>query len=382
MRLDSCCFVLISLLLVGCNNNHHHCQAFVSAVRRCCRSPSQPLVAFPRILPIRDASANEEDDSNNNNNNNNESNDNDNTMDVERERNRLESLMGSSSGSNATIATTYDKRMKQQADFLSLPLVDWKKEVCNPPLLTSIGRERMEAEITLLESLAESDDAIPELWNLWYGARGPGAKEQLMITEALVAKGQPDSWKEAEDLLRKMIANEGIHWVEPVNRLATLMFLQSRHEESKELCELVLQLKPWHFGALSGMVMVQQGLQNQEKMLEYARQRMPPLPKKGEEPKEPPPELAGKLETRQEWVDRMLDRARAMLLRQEMDLDEAFLDLDRQNKQGILKESRSMLDFNTNKTATSETEKSRQNKGDETPGPATAEDNGEEDAWQ
>jgi hypothetical protein len=366
MRLVGCCFVVISL--VGFHLSY--CQAFVASVQRRRRCRSQPRVAFQRIF-LLDGSAGEyssaEDDDTNESDN----------MDVERERKRLESLV---SGSNTTVATSYDKK-QQQADFLSLPLADWKKEVRNPPLLTSIGRERMEAEITLLESLTESDDAIPELWDLWYNARGSRAKEQLMKTEALVAKGQPDSWKEAEDLLKKIIAKEGIHWVEPVNRLATLMFLQSRHEESKELCELVLQLKPWHFGALSGMVMVQQGLQNQAKMLEYARQRMPPLPKKGEEPKDPPPELGGKLETRQEWVDRMLDRARAILLRQEMDLDEAFRDLDEQDKQEKLDDS--LLDIATNATTTSEAGRAGQEKGDETPEPAPTDDNGdEEDAWQ
>ena len=197
--------------------------------------------------------------------------------------------------------------------------------------MTSIGRERLETEIALLEQLGESDEPIPQLWDLWYSSRGPKAAQELMATERLVAQGQPGAWKEAEELLRALIAREGIHWVEPVNRLATLMFLQSRYEDSLELCLLVLQLKPWHFGALSGIVMVYQGLQDNENMMTYALQRMPPLPKTKEEALKMEQQAlleGGAVETRQTWVYRMVDKAKAALLRDEMGLEESFQNLD------------------------------------------------------
>ncbi|CAB9518428.1 repeat-containing protein [Seminavis robusta] len=283
-------------------------------------------------------------------------------MDVERERQRLESLLGSTGSSNSTTTDTTTTNKDKELDLSSLPMDEWNQQIRHPPLLTSIGRERMELEITLLESLAESDDAIPELWNLWYNARGASAAKELYQTESLVAQGQPAAWKQAEELLRHIIAKEGIHWVEPLNRLATLMFLQSRHEESQQLCQLVLALKPWHFGALSGLVMVQQGLQNPQGMVDAARQRMPPLPPaKGETPPSPPPGLED-LETRQQWVDRMLDCANARLLRQEMGLEESFADLDDKTKQ---------TDSNLN------------NKEDTTTTTTTSpKEEDEEDAWQ
>ena len=268
------------------------------------------------------------------------------------------------------LARTAQEEESSNDKLLTLPLSEWKKELkTGAPLLTTITRERMEMEISLLESLAESDDAIPELWNLWYNARGPEAAKELHQTEALVAQGQPEAWAKAEIQLKKLIAREGIHWAEPVNRLATLMFLQSRHEESKELCEIVLTLKPWHFGALSGMVMVLQGLQDTEGMLDYARQRMPPLPKKGQEEKEPPKEL-GELETRQMWVDRMLDRARAKLLGLEMGLEEAFMDLDKEEKE--LEPALSISNStDVDEAATDALESTRKEEEEE-----------EEDAWQ
>ena len=44
-------------------------------------------------------------------------------------------------------------------------------------------------------------------------------------------------------------------WAEPVNRLATLRYIEGEYEESVLLCKRVLHAKPWHFGASSGIVM-------------------------------------------------------------------------------------------------------------------------------
>ena len=48
--------------------------------------------------------------------------------------------------------------------------------------------------------------------------------------------------------------------------MATILFLQGNYEESVELCLKVLDLKPWHFGALSGIVMCYSRLGNAEEM--------------------------------------------------------------------------------------------------------------------
>ena len=308
----------------------------------------------------------------------------DDSIDLELERKRLESLLGSNSDSSDS--STSSSSLPNSAvtsssspEFLLFPISEWSKQIREQkqPMLTSTTRERMEMEITLLESLAESDDAIPEIWNLWYTARGPIVEKELLETETLVSMGIPDAWKQAEEMLKQIIAKEGIHFVEPINRLATLMYLQQRFEESEELCKIVLQLKPWHFGALSGMVMVQQGLQNQQGMLDYAKQRMPPLPKKGEDIKEPPPEL-GRIETRQEWVDRMLDVARSKLLRLEMDLDEAFVDLDKEKEEEIVQ---SETLGNTKNEKTNKIESDMNSTDKDEPNDKFEPDD-KEDAWQ
>ena len=191
--------------------------------------------------------------------------------------------------------------------------------------LTAIGRERLQTEILLLESLASNDDAIDELWNLWYHGRGPQAYTELMKTEEYVSLGVQTSvsvnkyWIQAEHQLQQLIQEHGIYWVEPINRLATLYYLQQRFDDSFKLCQIVLKLKPWHFGALSGIVMVCQRLLDSENMIHYAKQRMPPLLLEenqegdtvGEELR---PSLAERLrKSRRAWSERMVSYARIQL---------------------------------------------------------------------
>ena len=64
-------------------------------------------------------------------------------------------------------------------------------------------------------------------------------------------------------------------WAEPINRLATLRYLQRRFAESVELCERVLALKPWHFGALSGIVMCYEELGDREAAKRWAAEALP-----------------------------------------------------------------------------------------------------------
>ncbi|WIA42700.1 hypothetical protein OEZ86_008651 [Tetradesmus obliquus] len=47
----------------------------------------------------------------------------------------------------------------------------------------------------------------------------------------------------------------GTSFAEAHNKRATLLYLMHRYEESIEVCQLVLQLNPYHFGAASGMGM-------------------------------------------------------------------------------------------------------------------------------
>jgi hypothetical protein len=131
------------------------------------------------------------------------------------------------------------------------------------------------AEIQLLKRLEEGDDATADLWNLWYSERGTTAQTLLKESQELMAQANTKSWKECEQKLTALIEDYGIYFVEPVNRLATLYFLQGRFEDAYKLCQVVLQVKPWHFGALSGIVQVCIGMGDRNAARAWAERRLP-----------------------------------------------------------------------------------------------------------
>jgi hypothetical protein len=143
----------------------------------------------------------------------------------------------------------------------------------SPPPLTAILRERRLKEIQLLGTLAHSDEAVNELWALWIAERGPASASNILHVEQLMSV---ESWNDAEVLLLSLIEEHGLHWAEPVNRLATLYYMLGRYQESKALCEIVLDTKPWHFGALSGIVLVCTAMNDASGARLWADQRLPP----------------------------------------------------------------------------------------------------------
>jgi hypothetical protein len=157
-----------------------------------------------------------------------------------------------------------------------------------PPVLTAADRDRRLTEIHLLQRLdpsssADDDDnddenddnvAVNLLWDLWYGERGIQAKRRLEETHQLMGISDAASLKKCEEILHEMIEQYGIYYyTEPLNRLATLYFLQGRHDESYKLCRIILQIKPWHFGALSGIVLVLWQQQQQQQLGSSNKQR-------------------------------------------------------------------------------------------------------------
>jgi hypothetical protein len=170
-------------------------------------------------------------------------------------------------------------------------------ELLDTPPLTTIGRARLDAEMECLSGLMDSDEPLSDLWTLWFEERGAAAARELKAAEVLSMSG-PQYWDEAEAKLRDLIEEHGVHWAEPVNRLATLMYLRGRLKESKELCEIVLAVKPWHFGALSGVVMVCAGLSDVSGARLWADRRLPPLLPDGDT-----------TERRMLWVERAVKEA-------------------------------------------------------------------------
>lgn len=186
-----------------------------------------------------------------------------------------------------------------------------------PPVLTTIERERREAEIRLLSKLESGDDVLSDLWTHWFQERGQEAAARLAEAESLTSMG-PRGCVRAEAILRDLIKTYGVWWAEPVNRLATLYYQQGKFEESGILCKMVLSIKPWHFGALSGIVMVFAALRDSDQACQWAARRLPSYVPTGSKRR------------RSAWVRKAILDAHESLLEAEGRLKETFGKQDNQ----------------------------------------------------
>ena len=282
-------------------------------------------------------------------------------VDVESARKRLELLMGGENGRNATAedgdaeaAATVPTKFSIKKFLAELPSPP-SRELDNIHLpendvpMSSMERVRRENEIVLLKLLEDSDEASEALWNLWYSERGKDGQRRLAETDLLM--GNPQRWDECESLLVNLIDGRssssstrskskprdvgegddnivdeyidprpGIYFVEAVNRLATLYFLQQRLNESYKLCRIVLQLKPWHFGALSGIVQVcialgrRQDETFKDEAREWAELRLPSMISGSALPGAPINPLNGPSNPRRiEWCRNAVEDAKKLL---------------------------------------------------------------------
>ena len=155
--------------------------------------------------------------------------------------------------------------------------------------LSMASRMDLITEMNLIESLKTSDVAISLLRAIWLSGSGKDAGEDLIEAERLAAMG-PSHYISAEEKFLNVI-NENGSWPEPLYRLASLLYKQERLEESRKLLECVLSAKPWHFGALSDIVAVCNGMDDTVNANIWAERYVPPLKN---------------TQGRKQWVDRVL----------------------------------------------------------------------------
>jgi hypothetical protein len=166
--------------------------------------------------------------------------------------------------------------------------------------LTSSSRWRKLTEIQMLETLANSDDAIDELVALWMAERDEISAKRLKDMESICSPGLVHE----EAALRCMIDDYGLGWPEPACRLAALLYFKGNSEESMMWADRVLMVKPWHFEVIH--IQRLNCLRLNHKMLwKYSRKALPPLN----------PFTNNK--ARHRWVENAVKEAHALLLRAE-----------------------------------------------------------------
>lgn len=248
-------------------------------------------------------------------------------FDVEKTRRQLESLVTEVGGSSAGSRSLEEASKPRPAFSSSLssasPPSSFEKlyllpetpilDVTLPPRgpMTTIERERRTAELELLANLDKGDESLEELWELWFSEKGSHAGAMLHRADDLMNDGA-EHFAEAENILRSLIEEHGVYFAEPLNRMATIYHLQGRMEEALTLNKMVLSVKPWHFGALSHIVMVYAALKDSQSARQWAAFRLPTFD----------PNASNK--RRKQWVERAVAEAAFHLNEREETITQAF----------------------------------------------------------
>ena len=112
--------------------------------------------------------------------------------------------------------------------------------------------------------------AMRGLWECWLNEEGPEARTQI---ERGISRLDKADYAAAEQVFAGLIGTFP-RWAEPVNKLATVYYLEKRYEESLALCRQVVGLKEDHFAAWQGMTLCAVQMEDWKTALEAARQSL------------------------------------------------------------------------------------------------------------
>ena len=130
-------------------------------------------------------------------------------------------------------------------------------EQCN----SALGRAMCDGD-PVVRTMAES-----ALWAIWFRADSPENNQTLDEVRLLIGHERLDA---AVALATKLIARAP-RFAEAYNQRAIALFFQGRFSESAEDCKRVLQLNPYHTGAVSGLAKCQLQLNQPHEALKIAQ---------------------------------------------------------------------------------------------------------------
>ncbi len=127
----------------------------------------------------------------------------------------------------------------------------------------------------LLQSLKQEDEyqrelATAALWQRWFYQKGEAGNQRLRDAQTLIDEERLDA---AEALLSALVA-ELPDFAEAWNRRAVLYYLQHRYVEALADCQRVIDLVPYHFGALHGLGLCHAALGKYEEAIQMFRRAL------------------------------------------------------------------------------------------------------------
>jgi tetratricopeptide (TPR) repeat protein len=128
----------------------------------------------------------------------------------------------------------------------------------------ALGRAMRDGD-PVVRTMAES-----ALWAIWFRADTPDNNQTLEKVRLLIGHQKLDS---AVALASRLIARAP-RFAEAYNQRAIALFIQGRFAESAEDCHRVLQLNPFHIGAISGLAQCQLQLNQPHEVLQTLRRAL------------------------------------------------------------------------------------------------------------
>jgi hypothetical protein len=138
-------------------------------------------------------------------------------------------------------------------------------------LLTNAARRFRELELTLLEALRDSDEAVEELIHLWTTERHELAAHALLSLQS--GRYECSDGLVAEEVALTALCRTHPGWAEPWTRLATLLCCKGRMEDALSAAEEAASVKPWHFEALNVGALVLTWVQQQQQQQQHQQQQ-------------------------------------------------------------------------------------------------------------
>jgi tetratricopeptide (TPR) repeat protein len=123
--------------------------------------------------------------------------------------------------------------------------------------------------------------ATAGLWECWLNEEGPEARCIIELGMHLMESGLFEAACRVFDDLSRQYPG----WAEPVNKHASVLYIQGATTDSLELCELVVEMKPNHFAAWHGLALCAVKLRDWETVLRAAQEalRLQPAEKRNRE---------------------------------------------------------------------------------------------------
>jgi tetratricopeptide (TPR) repeat protein len=125
-----------------------------------------------------------------------------------------------------------------------------------------------QSNATLGKALRDDDQVVrtlteSALWAVWFRADSPENNHTLDEVRLLIGNHRLDA---AIDLASRLIARAP-NFAEAYNQRAIARFIRGQYAQSAEDCQRVLQLNPYHVGAISGLAQCQLELHRPQEAL-------------------------------------------------------------------------------------------------------------------